>query len=65
MSKEEDEYLAREAAKNVVKVPIFGPPDGKILAVGEIFRGPSTGMTSELDLNNPGNKLPEQNVDLD
>ena len=65
MSKEEDEFLANEAAKKEVKTPIFGPPDGKILAVGDLFRGPSTGITSELDLNNPGNKLHEEDVKLD
>lgn len=65
MSKEEDDFLAHEAAKKEVKVPIFGPPDGKILAVGDLFRGPSTGISSELDLNNPGNKLAEEDVKLD
>ena len=65
MSKEEDQYLANEAAKKEVKAPLFGPPDGKILAVGDLFRGPSTGITSELDLNNPGKKLPDEEVKLD
>lgn len=65
MSKEEDEFIANEAAKKEVKIPIFGPPDGKIIAVGDLFRGPSTGVTSEFDLNNPGNKLHEKEVKLD
>ena len=65
MSKEEDEFLLREFEKKEEKVPIFGPPDGKILAVGELFRGPSTGITSEIDLNNPGRKLEEREVKLD
>lgn len=32
--------------------PIFDAPDEKIF--GDMFRGPYTGITSEIDLNNPG-----------
>ncbi|WP_318507871.1 hypothetical protein [Bacillus sp. T3] len=31
------------------EVPLFEAPDEKILATGDMFRGPSTGFTSDLD----------------
>lgn len=43
--------------------PLFEAPDGKILATGDMFRGPSTGFTSDLDLNNPGLKLPTDDIE--
>lgn len=43
-------------------VPLFDAADGKILATGDMFRGPSTGFTSDLDLNNPGRNLPEKEI---
>lgn len=45
------------------KVPLFDAPDGKILATGDMFRGPSTGFTSDLDLSNPGRNLPEEDIE--
>lgn len=45
------------------KVPLFDAPDGKILATGDMFRGPSTGFTSDLDLNNPGENLPPEDIE--
>ncbi|MBU8879872.1 hypothetical protein BGM26_12815 [Bacillus sp. FJAT-29790] len=65
MSIEEDEYLLNEAAKNEVKIPLFEAPDGKILATGEMFRGPYTGINSEIDLNNPGRKLADHEMKFD
>lgn len=65
LSNKEEEYLINEATKNEVKTPLFEAPDGKILAVGDLFRGPSTGITSDIDLNNPGRKLEEPEVKLD
>ncbi|MEH7124208.1 hypothetical protein V7122_05985 [Bacillus sp. JJ1532] len=65
MSNKEEEFLIKEASKDEVKVPLFGPPDGKIIAVGEMFRGPSTGITSEFDLDNPGRKLREKDERFD
>ncbi|MFE8698143.1 hypothetical protein ACFYKT_17620 [Cytobacillus sp. FJAT-53684] len=65
MSNKEEEYLLNEALKNETKTPLFEAPDGKILAVGDLFRGPSTGITSDIDLNNPGRKLVEEEVKFD
>ncbi|MEW8985804.1 MAG: hypothetical protein AB2401_02130 [Bacillus sp. (in: firmicutes)] len=48
---------------NEEKVPLFEAPDGKILATGDMFRGPSTGFISDLDLNNPGSKLPSDDIE--
>jgi len=38
------------------KKPYFDAPDGKILAF-DMFRGPSIGILSDVDLDNPGNKI--------
>lgn len=65
MSNKEEEYLINEATKNEIKTPLFEAPDGKILAVGDLFRGPSTGISSDIDLNNPGRKLEEKEVRYD
>ncbi len=65
MSNKEEEYLINEATKDEIKTPLFEAPDGKILAVGDLFRGPSTGISSDIDLNNPGRKLEEQEVRYD
>jgi hypothetical protein len=56
MANKEEEYLLKQAGGDT-KVPLFEAADGKILATGDLFRGPYTGFTSDLDLNNPGNKL--------
>jgi hypothetical protein len=56
MANKEEEFLLRQAGEDT-KVPLFEAADGKILATGDMFRGPSTGVSSEFDLNNPGNKL--------
>jgi len=47
------------------EVPLFEAPDEKILATGDMFRGPSTGFTSDLDLSNPGRNLPEEDIEQD
>ncbi|MBY0122867.1 hypothetical protein [Bacillus sp. S/N-304-OC-R1] len=60
MSNKEEEFLLNEASRNEVPNPLFGPPDGKMIATGELFRGPSTGITSAFDLENPGRNLPEK-----
>ncbi|KAB2338929.1 hypothetical protein F7731_05140 [Cytobacillus depressus] len=65
MSNQEEEYLINEATKNEVKVPLFGPPDGKIIATGEMFRGPSTGFISDIDLENPGRKFEKKDKMFD
>lgn len=65
MSNKEEEYLINEATKNEIKTPLFEAPDGKILAVGDLFRGPSTGISLDIDLNNPGRKLEEKEVRYD
>ncbi|AND41899.1 MULTISPECIES: hypothetical protein [Cytobacillus] len=57
MSNKEEEFLLNEASKDEIRIPIFEAPDGKIMATGDMFRGPYTGISSEIDLNNPGNKL--------
>ena len=64
MDIKEEEYLLNEASKGEVKVPIFGPPDGKILAIGDMFNGPSPGIFSDIDLNNPGKKLEEKDIKI-
>ena len=54
MSKSEEEYLLEQVAKNAN--PVFDAPDKKILAT-DLFRGPYTGLFSDFDINNPGNRL--------
>ena len=54
MSKSEEEFLIEQAAKGAN--PLFDAPDKKILAT-DFFRGPYTGLFSDFDINNPGNKL--------
>jgi hypothetical protein len=49
------------AGKNTdgeVKAPYFDAPDDKILAF-DMFRGPSMGILSNFDLENPGRKQNE------
>ncbi|MGD6944141.1 hypothetical protein ACQCT6_19270 [Cytobacillus gottheilii] len=65
MSNQEEEYLLNEANKSQTKIPIFDAPDGKIMATGDMFRGPYTGVTSEIDLNNPGQKLVRKEENMD
>lgn len=65
MSSKEEKFLLNEASKNEMKIPIFEAPDGKIMATGDMFRGPYTGISSEVDLNNPGNKLNEKEDKFD
>ncbi|WP_445489300.1 hypothetical protein [Niallia sp. 03133] len=55
MSKSEEEYLLEQNKEEIS--PFFEAPDKKILATGDLFRGPDTGITSNIDLNNPGQKL--------
>ncbi|GKU84782.1 hypothetical protein [Niallia sp. NCCP-28] len=55
MSKSEEEYLLEQHPSDVK--PFFEAPDRKILATGDMFRGPYTGISSDMDLNNPGKKL--------
>jgi hypothetical protein len=57
MANQEEEFLLREKQDTGGKLPLFGPADGKILATGDMFRGPYTGVASDIDLNNPGNRL--------
>ncbi|MFS0864426.1 hypothetical protein [Fredinandcohnia sp. 179-A 10B2 NHS] len=38
--------------------PLFEAPDDKILAF-DMFRGPSPGIFSDVDLDNPGRKIEE------
>lgn len=57
MANQEEEFLLREKQGTGGKLPLFGPADGKILATGDMFRGPYTGITSDIDLHNPGNRL--------
>ncbi|WP_442595673.1 hypothetical protein [Neobacillus sp. D3-1R] len=59
MANKEEEFLLKQAGSEE-RVPLFDAPDGKILATGDMFRGPYTGVSSEFDLNNPGNKLAEK-----
>lgn len=47
------------------KAPLFDAADGKILAVGDMFRGPYTGITSDIALNNPGKRLPVEDDPID
>ncbi|WP_338449210.1 hypothetical protein R4Z09_23820 [Niallia oryzisoli] len=56
MSTSEEEFLLRNKKG---KDPFFDAPDGKILAF-DIFRGPSTGFFSDMDLNNPGEKIKDK-----
>ncbi|GLB58629.1 hypothetical protein [Cytobacillus sp. NCCP-133] len=65
MSKKEEEFLLNEASKDQIKIPLFETPDGKIMATGDMFRGPYTGISSEIDLNNPGNKLSKKDEMFD
>jgi hypothetical protein len=65
LSNKEEEFLLNEANKDQMKIPIFEAPDGKIMATGDMFRGPYTGISSEIDLNNPGNKLSEKEEKFD
>ncbi|WP_026584935.1 hypothetical protein [Bacillus sp. J33] len=65
MGNKEEEFLLNEANKNQVKIPLFEAPEGKIMAIGDMFRGPYTGISSEIDLNNPGNKLNEREEKFD
>ena len=55
MSKSEKEYLLEQQPIDVK--PFFEAPDKKILATGDMFRGPYMGISSDMDLNNPGQKL--------
>ncbi|WP_243385943.1 hypothetical protein [Bacillus kexueae] len=50
--------------ENSEKVPYFDAPDDKILAF-DMFRGPSIGITSDIDLDNPGRKRNEDLNDQD
>ncbi|MGD6840896.1 hypothetical protein ACQCVH_00120 [Bacillus infantis] len=63
MANQEEEFLLREKHDAGGKLPLFGPADGKILATGDMFRGPYTGVASDIDLNNPGNRL-QNKVDI-
>lgn len=54
MSNREEEYLHEKGVREVS--PFFEAPDKKILAV-DMFRGPDTGIFSDMDLSNPGQKL--------
>ncbi|HLO12550.1 MAG TPA: hypothetical protein VK190_10070 [Pseudoneobacillus sp.] len=56
MANKEEEFLLKQAGVEP-RAPLFEAPDGKVLATGDMFRGPYTGISSEFDLNNPGNKL--------
>ncbi|MCA1032507.1 hypothetical protein LCL95_15835 [Bacillus timonensis] len=42
------------------ETPFFDAPDDKILAF-DMFRGPTTGVSSEFDLDNPSRKF-EQDI---
>jgi hypothetical protein len=64
LAEKEEEFLLKQADDGN-RVPLFEARDGKILATGDMFRGPSTGFTSEFDLNNPGNKLTEKEEKYD
>jgi hypothetical protein len=50
---------------NQETVPIFEAADGKILATGDMFRGPHTGFASDFDLNNPGRNLAKEDFEED
>jgi hypothetical protein len=56
MANKEEEFLLQQAGDDI-KTPLFEAPEGKIMATGDQFRGPYTGISSDLDLKNPGNKL--------
>ncbi|MDF2904128.1 MAG: hypothetical protein K0S25_1766 [Bacillus sp. (in: firmicutes)] len=57
------EQPGNQLKENMEKAPLFEAPDRKILATGDMFRGPSTGITSDLDLDNPGRNLPEEDIE--
>ncbi|UQZ77701.1 hypothetical protein C2I17_18585 [Niallia circulans] len=54
MSKREEEYLKEQIGKEINL--FFEAPDKKNLAT-DLFRGPDTGVLSDFDLKNPGNRL--------
>jgi hypothetical protein len=56
MANQEEEKLLKQN-ENGIRLPLFEAPDGKILATGDMFRGPYPGITSDIDLENPGRKL--------
>ncbi|MDE3840015.1 hypothetical protein C0966_11650 [Bacillus methanolicus] len=58
MTNEEDKKLMQEHPEEIK--PYFEAPDRKILAIGDQFRGPYTGITSEFDLDNPNRSLPKK-----
>jgi hypothetical protein len=64
VSNQEEEKLLNKNRQDI-RQPLFEAPDGKTLATGDMFRGPYTGITSEIDLDNPGRKLPEKDDLLD
>lgn len=55
LGKSEEEYLLEQQPSDVK--PFFEAPDKKILATGDMFRAPYTGISSDIDLNNPGQRL--------
>jgi hypothetical protein len=57
MANQEEQFLLRERQEAGERLPLFGPADGKVLATGDMFRGPYTGIASDIDLDNPGNRL--------
>lgn len=61
----EENQSFKKARENQENTPLFEAPDRKILAVGDMFRGPYTGITSDIDLNNPGRKLTVEEKDMD
>jgi hypothetical protein len=50
--------MAGKNSDEEVKAPYFDAPDDKILAF-DMFRGPSIGILSNFDLENPGRKQNE------
>lgn len=60
MSNKEEEFLLSEA-----KPSFFEVTDGSSAPIGDLFRGPSTGITSELDLKNPGRSLERKETKYD
>ncbi|MBY6053209.1 hypothetical protein [Cytobacillus firmus] len=65
MSNKEEEFLLNEASKKEIRIPLFEAPDGKIMATGDMFRGTYTGISSDIDLNNPGNRLSREEEKFD
>ncbi|AIE61138.1 hypothetical protein [Bacillus methanolicus] len=55
MTNEEEKKLMQEHPEEIK--PFFEAPDGKILAIGDQFRGPYTGIFSDFDLENPSRPL--------